>query len=64
MSKKVKVKLIKKGVGELLKSQEMQNECKRLANAEATSDQHIKSFVGFSRAVSIIYPNTKKHLKE
>lgn len=61
MSKKVEVVLNKKGVGVLMKSQEMQTECERVAKAQASSNEHIKSFVGWDRAVSMIYPNTKKH---
>lgn len=61
MSKRVKIELNSKGVGELLKSQEMREECERVAQSQASSNQHIKSFVGWQRAVAMIYPDTKKH---
>lgn len=33
------------------------------AKGQASSDQHLKPFIGFDRAKAIIYPNTKEHPK-
>lgn len=32
------------------------------AKKQVSSDQHIKTFIGFDRAKSILYPNTKEHM--
>ena len=62
MSNKVKFVLDKAAFRQLvLQSPEMlamtQNEALKIADA----DTHIKSFVGFDRAKTVIYPNTKEY---
>lgn len=59
---KVIVKLDKAAVRtEILQSDYMQSYITDVANERATSDSHVKSFVGFDRAKAIIYPNTKEN---
>lgn len=56
-------KLNKAGVKEILQSEETLKMCEDFANSKKSSDEHIKSFVGFDRAKAIIYPDTKEHKK-
>lgn len=57
-------KLDKKAVRtEILQADWMKDYIEQEANKKKTSDQHIKSFIGFDRAKSIIYPNSKEHSK-
>lgn len=58
---KVEIKLDKKGMTEFLQSSEIAEEIKRVAEQQADSDHHLRSFIGFDRAKTIIYPNTRKH---
>lgn len=58
---KVKIKLNTKAIGNILKSEEMKQYVESVANQQKDSDSHIKTFVGFDRAKSFIYPNTKRH---
>lgn len=58
---KVKFKLNKKGVGQLLKSKEMQNIVSGYAykaQAKAGAGYEVNSFVGFDRAHATIYAET------
>lgn len=59
----VTFKLDKAGVKRLLQSEETLKLCEDIANSKKSSDEHIKSFVGFDRAKAIIYPNTKEYKK-
>lgn len=61
--KKVEVKLNRKGVGQLLKSDAVKQMVEGYAHSQGGADTHIKSFVGFDRAKAIIYPNTKDNPK-
>lgn len=57
----VKIKLNTKGIRNLLQSEDMKKEVERVANEKSGADTHIKTFIGFDRAKSIIYPNTKEN---
>lgn len=46
---------------EILQSDWMQKYIEDVAKDQASSDSHVKSFIGIDRAKSIIYPNTKEH---
>ena len=64
---KVKFKLNKKGVGELLKSKEMQAILNQHANrtqAKAGPGYEINSFVGFDRAHAVIFAETNEAKKD
>lgn len=60
---KVEVKLDRKAIGNLLKSAEVKDMVAKVAEGKSSNDQHVKTFVGFDRAKSIIYPNTRKNPK-
>lgn len=45
----------------VLQSPEMLALTEREAQKRAGSDEHLKSFIGFDRAKTIIYPNTKEY---
>jgi len=56
--------LDKKAVkSEILQSDWMKNYIEKEAQKQCDSDSHIRSFIGYDRAKSIIYPNTKEHEK-
>lgn len=56
------IKLDKRAVRtEILQADWMQSYIEQQALAQAGPDTHIKSFVGFDRAKTIIYPNTKEY---
>ena len=58
----VRFELDKAAFGKLvMRSPEMLEMTRRQAAAKAGQDTHLKSFVGFDRAKTIIYPNTKEH---
>lgn len=58
----VEFKLDKKNFRtEVMQSKEMLETTKEYAQREAGSETHLKSFVGFDRAQTIIYPNTRRH---
>lgn len=59
----IKFKLDKTGVKQLLQSEETLKMCEDFAKSRKSSNEHIKSFVGFDRAKAIIYPDTKEHKK-
>lgn len=53
-------KLNEKGVRtQILQAGYMQDYIEKVAKSRCGSDEHIKSFIGFDRAKSIIYPNRK-----
>lgn len=54
-------KLDKKGVGNLLRSDEMLDLVRRTAEQYVDADRHVKAFKGFDRARAIVYPNTKEN---
>lgn len=58
---KVDVKLNTKAIGNILKSEEMKKMVESVAKQKAGSNTHVKTFIGFDRAKSIIYPNTKEN---
>ena len=45
----------------VLQSQKMLEVTKRYATEKAGENTHLKPFIGFDRAKTIIYPNTKEH---
>ena len=45
----------------VLQSQKMLEVTKRYAAEKAGENTHLKPFIGFDRAKTIIYPNTKEH---
>lgn len=45
----------------VLQSPEMLSLTESEAAKRAGSDEHLKSFIGFDRAKTIIYPNTKEY---
>ncbi|MCR5236461.1 MAG: hypothetical protein K6E34_04565 [Lachnospiraceae bacterium] len=45
----------------VLQSDRMLEVTKRYAAERAGKDSHLKPFIGFDRAKTIIYPNTKEH---
>lgn len=45
----------------VLQSPEMLSLTESEASKRAGSDEHLKSFIGFDRAKTIIYPNTKEY---
>lgn len=53
----VEIVLQRDGIKALLKSDEMLQMCESLAEARKSSDEHVKSFIGFDRAHAIIYPD-------
>ena len=60
---KVKFKLNKKGVGELLKSREMQSVLNQHAyrtQSKAGAGYDVESFVGFDRAHALVYAETSE----
>lgn len=58
----VKIKLDGHAVrSEILQADWMQEYIEGVARQQAGADEHIKSFIGFDRAKSIIYPDTKEH---
>ena len=46
---------------EVLRSHEMLSLTKEYASKQAGADTHLKSFIGYDRAKTIIYPDTKEH---
>lgn len=58
---KVEFKLDSKGVRAMLQSDMMLPVIEKYAQKKAGADTHIKTFVGFDRVKSIIYPNTENH---
>lgn len=59
---KVDFKLDTKAVRtEILQADWMKSFIESVAVKEADSNSHIKTFIGFDRAKSIIYPNTKEN---
>lgn len=46
---------------EILQADWMKSYIESEAIQQADADSHIKTFIGFDRAKSIIYPNTKEH---
>ena len=57
----VEIKLNTKAIGNLLKSEEAKQLVTNIANGKAGGDSHVKSFIGYNRAIAIVYPNTKRH---
>lgn len=58
----VEFKLDKKNFRtEVLQSKEMLKITEEYAQQEAGSDTHLKPFIGFDRAHTIVYPNTRRH---
>lgn len=58
---KIKFVYDKSGLIAFRQSNEIKALVKAKAEEMATKDQHILTFIGFDRAKSIIYPNTRKH---
>lgn len=55
-------KLDKAGVRtQILQASWMKDYINGIAESKSDSDHHVKTFTGFDRAKSIIYPNTRKH---
>lgn len=46
---------------EILQAGWMKSYIESEAQKQAGADTHVKTFIGFDRAKSIIYPNTKEH---
>lgn len=58
----VKFKLDKQGVCKnVLQASWMKDHVESEAKNKADADTHLRTFIGFDRAKSIIYPNTKEH---
>lgn len=67
MSKGIKFKLNRPGVGSLLKSQEMMNVCVSYADqvrARAGEGYEISTYVGKSRVNASVFPATKEARKD
>ena len=45
----------------VLQSPEMLAATRKAAGQKAGPDTHLKSFIGYDRAMTIIYPNTTRH---
>ncbi len=45
----------------VMQSSSMLQLTEKYARQKAGSDTHLKPFIGFDRAKTIIYPNTKEH---
>lgn len=43
----------------VLQADWMKEEMEKVANSRKDADSHLKTFIGFDRAKSIIYPNKK-----
>lgn len=62
MNKKCTFKLDTAGFRkEVLQSSGMLEASRSFASQKAGSGTHLKSFIGFDRAKTIVYPNTKEH---
>lgn len=48
---------------EILQASFMESFIRQEAQKQAGADTHLRSFIGYDRAKTIIYPNTKEHDK-